>query len=379
MPDGSMPDVIVQGDSGCTAGACVTSVASGAQHTSAATNAGTVFCWGNNSAGQLGDGTTTSRPRPVMVTGLTGVRALALGDLFSCALLNNGQVWCWGGNADGELGNNGMTPSATPVQVVSLPNATAIAAGVAHACAVTGQGTIYCWGRNDAGQTGNAMMGGDVRLPSMVNITGVASVACGGSTTCILGTNQNLWCWGDNSNGQLGINSTTDQDSPTGVGGLSALPISLTVGNSFTCVGYPGAGNSEDIACWGANGYGQFGDGTTNSTTTPPTSPGLSTVALFSAGGYYSCGTDQGNGEVFCEGQNVEGELANGGSDGSSHFNPTKTSPVVAKVTQLSTSLRHACALSTNSPHVYCWGKNDDGEIGDGTTIERDTPTPVAF
>lgn len=182
-----------------------TSIATGYDHTCVVVYGG-VKCWGNNDRGQLGDGTTTSRPWPVDVIGVSGATAIAAGAWYTCALVNTG-VKCWGYNGSGELGNGTGNGSLVPVNVVGVSGARAIAAGWSHTCVLVG-GAVKCWGSNSDGQLGDGPGGPNQMNPipvDVVGVSGVDAIALGGYHTCAL-VNGGIKCWGSNHRGQLGFN-----------------------------------------------------------------------------------------------------------------------------------------------------------------------------
>jgi alpha-tubulin suppressor-like RCC1 family protein len=192
-------------------------VGAGSGHSCALLADGTVSCWGNNSSGQLGDGTTSSRTSPGAVSGLDGAIALAVGEVHACALLADGTVRCWGGNAYGQLGNGMLGPtesSALPVAVSGLTQATAISAGATSSCAVSTDGSIRCWG-------GTAALGPGVATPvAVANLTSALAVSVGASHACAVLRTGGLRCWGVNAQGQLGDGGTANSLVPVDVGGL---------------------------------------------------------------------------------------------------------------------------------------------------------------
>ncbi|MBI3960814.1 MAG: RCC1 repeat-containing protein, partial [Chloroflexi bacterium] len=268
----------------------IVQVAAGGQHTCALTTGGGVKCWGYNSSGQLGDGSTTDRSYPVDVVGLgSGVAAIATGGSHTCALTIGGGVKCWGDNYSGQLGDGTsgyLTSKSSPVDVVGLSAGVAgIAAGGRGTCALITGGGVKCWGENGYGQLGD---GSTTNRSAPVDVTGLGSgatvVAVGGTHTCAITTTGEVKCWGWNFGGQLGDGSTQDRSSPADVSGLGSGVIVIATGDSHTCA-LTGAGGAK---CWGSNNSGQLGDGTAGSDakkTTPVDVVGLDAGMAAIAGG----------------------------------------------------------------------------------------------
>ncbi|MCB1389214.1 MAG: hypothetical protein KDK12_08785 [Rhodobacteraceae bacterium] len=237
----------------------VDQIGAGSQHTCAVTRAGAAYCWGQNLYGQLGDGTTTRRELPAMVSGLPGVvEAVAGGGGHTCALLRNTRVWCWGRNSLGQLGDGSIDDSVTPVAVIRGANATLLAAGGNHSCLVHTNGTLRCWGYNLYGQLGD---GGDINrlIPVRAFAAGreVSEVALGEVHSCAIFRQGRVRCWGRNALGHLGDGSTADNWT----GATPQLP-----GNYWWAVASFGDGScaqgyNGEIRCWGYDAYGQAGDG----------------------------------------------------------------------------------------------------------------------
>lgn len=354
-------------------GANVLDVAAGGAHTCAVTATGAVMCWGDASEGQLGDAQrTTDRLKPVQVKNLTsGMVAVAAGSLHTCALKNDGTVWCWGLNDKGQLGDDSTSRRTSPVQVVGLTNATAIAAGAKHTCATLAGGALKCWGANGGGQIGNGEINDFTPVKTPVDVlglqSGVVDVTAGDQHTCAALNTGELKCWGKNDHSQLGIGGTVTQPEPTTVAGISVTHVSA--GSSATCAALAGGG----VACWGDNSFGQLGNGNTDTADHPQTVLNLSGVTDVAAGGSFACAVSGGavsGGALSCWGDNSSGQLA----DGSLVFRAARTDlTTLSNITQLSAGYAHTCAVKSNG-EVVCWGANFTGQLGNGA--KANTPVP---
>ena len=363
----------------------VLAVAAGMDHTCAMTIAGGVKCWGSNRSGEVGDGSSEIlRTMPVDVNDLSGgVQAIAAGALHTCALTNKGGVKCWGGNTSGQLGNGTTSiENRTPVDVDGLQSdVVAVAAGAQHTCALTGGGQAKCWGNNYYGQLGDGTR--TLRSAPVVvdGLTpGVEAIAPGGSHTCAL-TAAGVMCWGHNISGQLGDGTTTDRLAPVSVAGLSAGVQAIATGarsappeESHSCA----LTDSGEVKCWGNNRYGQLGDGTRTDRSRPIDVTGLSYgVQDVSAGHAHTCALTTAGG-VKCWGDNVYGELGDGTT--SVQSTPANVAGLKGGVQAISTGTSHTCAV-TDGGAVKCWGNNADdgwdGQLGDGTITDRSTPIDV--
>jgi alpha-tubulin suppressor-like RCC1 family protein len=218
LPCSTTP-VAVKGLTGATA------IASGSGwHSCARLSTGTVKCWGDNEYGELGNGRTGAKfdsSVPVFVEGLTGVTAVsALGSIHSCALLSTKMVKCWGDNSDGDLGNGTTVSSSVPVAVKDLTGVTSVSAGDIHNCALLSTKTVNCWGDNGSGDLGNGTRISSSIPVAVKDLSGVTAIAAGGEHSCARLSTGTVKCWGDNSDGDLGNGTTISSSVPVAVTGL---------------------------------------------------------------------------------------------------------------------------------------------------------------
>jgi alpha-tubulin suppressor-like RCC1 family protein len=309
---------------------------------------GTVKCWGNDLSSENGDGTPgnpTDRTSPGDVVGVTNAVEIAGGLLHACALVDRPpvgdgvtEVWCWGYNGFGQLGNAATADAATPVRVHGIGNtgmltdAVAIGAGWYHTCAVRATGEVACWGRGDLGEMGDGNLlnrTSPVAVKGIIGLGTLTGMAKGrhvidgsAENTCALTTNGNAFCWGNSANGENGAGSTLSTSLPVQVGGLNNAFVRISAWSDAT--GHVCALNgSSQVYCWGANAYGQLGDGTTTDRALPT--------------------------------------LVQLGASATTFGNPDMTSGVVAISTgQFHTVAAHKTGATTS------WGQGGNGRLGDG-------------
>ncbi len=367
-------------------------IAVGAQHSCAVRLSGQILCWGQNSSGQLGEGSMSSLAEPVPVTGLEGGVAVTAGATFSCGETGDGAIFCWGDDHYGQLGtgNDVVRPLPTTVPI----SASAVAAGGAHTCAVgkaaapDGADAFVCWGSDQAGQLGDNNEDDRSRPAPIEQPLIPASIAAGALHTCAVDASAVLWCWGRGSSGQLGPDHLVDTPFPVEVTLPSGATQATAVadGDAHTCVLVsPTDGLGGEIYCFGDNTYGELGDGTLTSRPTPAlVSLGTSGVraAAVTAGGGHSCAIDV-NGEAWCWGRNDSGQLGIGAPTGPA-TTALQATPMLlalpggATVRALSAGGAHTCAVDRTGG-VWCWGANDRGQLGLGAAgASVATPTAVA-
>lgn len=365
-------------------------VQAGGHHTCVRQGDGTVECWGSNTSGQLGDGTTTLRTTRTPVPGLSNVVDLSAGREHTCAVDAAGDVWCWGSNAYGQLGASVGGLSTTPVRA-GVSGVVQISAGAYHTCAVRHDGTAWCWGYNVVGQLGDGTQRNQARPTQVPGLSSLTEISAGGAGeneghTCALDESGWVWCWGDDEFGQIGDGNGSGGAvlTPTLVDSLDDDVVQLATGSNHTCA----LGDSGAVWCWGRDYSGQVGDaldcdenkglvafftGVTGPcnhyTPTRVVAPEL--AVHVSAGGGHSCMTGV-TGATWCWGYNHWGQLGDG-------TRTNRSAPVRSALAQLAqastTGLIHTCAVVGDS--LWCWGNNSRGQLGDGTMNDRTLPTEV--
>ena len=352
----------------------------GDSSTCAITNSGGVKCWGNNDGGQLGrTGLGLYSTSLVDVTDLTsGASAVSINGTFACAITSTNGVKCWGNNSSGQLGNGTLTTSRVPVDVSGLTSGVSeISTGSSHSCAVTTSGGVKCWGSNSNGQLGN---GTTTNSSTAVDVTGLSSgveaVATGSAYSCALTTAGGVKCWGSGAYGQIGNGSFSDQTTPVDASGLTSGVSRVAAGLWHVCA----AMTSGSVKCWGENQYKQLGNNSTTDSNTPIEVSGLTGVSGVAAGGYSSCALKDGG--VQCWGRNDSGQLGNkttvdSATPVSVHTSSSDSTPL-SGVSEIATGTTHACALMAVGD-LKCWGGNGSGQLGRGNlTVNETTPANVS-
>jgi alpha-tubulin suppressor-like RCC1 family protein len=287
----------------------VVAVANSGSHTLALKSDGTVWAWGYNKYGQLGDGTTTNRQTPIAVPGLTGVAAVSAGGMHSLVLKSDGTVWAWGQNQDGQVGDGTTVQRNTPVQVSGLTDVVQVEAGGAHNLALKSDGTAWAWGNNSGGPLGDGTMIQRSIPVQVSNLTEVVTVAAGGSHSLAVKADGTAWAWGSNYNGQLG-DGTAGPESyrkiPVQVPGLT--DVVAVDGGTWHSLAVTADGTAW---AWGDNYYGKLGDGTTTHRRTAVRVTGLSDVVAVAGGMDHSLAV-RSDGTAWAWGGNSNGELGNG-------------------------------------------------------------------
>ena len=329
--DADAPRAVETG--GVLADARLIRIAVGAEHACAVDDRGRAYCWGSNGRGQLGVGDAVAGsevPVSVDTSGvLSGKRLVLIGAAAdtSCALDDTGTLYCWGANDRGQMGNGTSTGTARPIAVditgaLRARTIRRFSIGGQHACAVDDRGSAYCWGANEHGQLGiGTTEDSSVPVPvagiDAIPRGGYESITVGGASTCGWSRDGVVACWGANGSGQLGIATTTDSYIPRRVDFDPPLsgygPFGIRTGGSTVCL----AGSGEVTRCWGANGSGQLGDGSTRDSGVPVqltgAVPGADPPPLVhvGVGTRTSCGSS-GDGRMWCWGSDELDLLGDG-------------------------------------------------------------------
>lgn len=358
--------------------------------------AANLWCWGWNGDHQLGDGTSESRSVPVAVQQQNNDTVkwveVSSGDSHNCALSSTNAAYCWGNNDQGQSGQPYNESDVTVPRAVSTEtNLVALSSGYQHTCALSGSGTgfvgrVYCWGLNQQGQLGNGVSGDGVRSyqPVIVidenddHIENVVMIVSGNYHNCALLNTGRVRCWGSNQYGQLGNNTVTNSSKAVTVaantdGDPLEHVVSIAAGSYHTCALLA----TGEVRCWGRNNFGQLGDGTQVDRPTPvkvniSSDAASKTVASIALGEGHSCAFIPGQG-VECWGSNQKGQLGDGSTT-------DRTTPVAVigivggDVVSLKAGSFATCALLTNGT-AMCWGRNDNGRLGIGTMTDKE-PVP---
>jgi alpha-tubulin suppressor-like RCC1 family protein len=282
-------------------------------HTLALKSDGTVWAWGRNTYGQLGDNTTTQRNTPVQTHNLTDVISIAAGSHHSLALKSDGTVWAWGNNNYGRLGDNTTTERHTPVQTHNLTDVISIAAGNQHSMALQSDGTVWAWGNNEFGQLGDNTTTNRSTPVQTENLTDVISIAAGLYHSLALQSDGAIWAWGNNYNGELGDNTTTERHIPVQTLNLTEV-ISIAAGVIHSLA----LKTDGTVWAWGSNEYAQLGNGIfdTDPHPLPAQTLNLTNVIAIAAGGYHSLAL-KSDGSLWAWGENYYGQLGDNTTIGS--------------------------------------------------------------
>ncbi len=392
------------------------SVSTGEQHTCGIHADGSLWCWGRNVSGQLGDGTLVNRDAPVRAGGDDWAE-VAVGQYDTCALRTDGSLYCWG-----QLQTVWTAPITVPTPVGGEARFVQLAKALRHLCAIRTDGELHCLGANDYGQLGDGSTLTRAELASVVGTARWIQVSAGPQVTCGLREDRSAWCWGRNQAGRLGQGVVPDQEAPLRIGADAWA--SLATATQASC----GIRSDESLWCWGTNDAGRLGDGTlehydlpqrvvaepgagwrqvalshghacgirrggsllcwgsnaahalgVGSGGPPRLEPvpvgGATSWSSVTTGAFHTCGTAD-DGGLLCWGINSYGQLGTGEGPGASASTPVRIGGD-ASWYEVRALAEGACARRTDGT-LHCWGRNDRGELGIGSTTGASVPTQEA-
>ncbi len=338
------------------------SLESGNSHSCVIDGLKDLWCWGWNFRGQLGMGDTDQRSSPTKVPLQTKVSAISLGQFHTCMVDVLAKLWCWGQNNFGQLGlgNTGGVDILSPNQVALVNDVAQLFVGYHHTCIIDVVSKVFCMGRNDFGQLGLNNKD-EVFTPTEVTTNGATQIVFGAGHMCLLDVLSKLWCVGYNNYGQLGLDDDIDRDSLTQVSLGNRYAVQVAAGLLHTCI----LDDLSNLWCWGWNVYGQLGVGD-NTNRYTPTPVGLQNVSQLSLSRGHTCIINDSS-DLYCFGHNDMGQVGIGTED-VAIYNPTLIN-LANGAAQISLGLYSSCAVDNNNS-IYCWGRNNVGQLGLGDALE---------
>jgi len=342
-------------------------IAAGEDHTIALKSDGSVWAWGDNSNGQLGDGTKANSMEPVMLGTISDVTAISANDDISMALKKDGTVWAWGYNEYGRLGNGTEIDSLKPTQVSGLTNVTAISAGGTHCLALKQDGTVWAWGRNFYGQLGNSSNKNSSVPVKAAGLSKITAISAGEKHSMALASDGTIWVWGDNDYGELGLGSTDGKSIPTQLTNLDNV-IFISAGNIFSAA----VKKDGTLWTWGYNGYGQLGNGTEKDSLRPVRVSSVSNVVKAATGKNHMLAMTS-DGTIWACGYNNYGQLGNGTKDKSAV--PVQSSGITG-AEFITTTFSHNFAMCSDGS-VWAWGRNYNYQIAEDKGNEVLVPVEI--
>jgi alpha-tubulin suppressor-like RCC1 family protein len=351
-------------------------VDAGGTHTCGVRRNGKLYCWGADAAGQVGDGgdSPDEITAPVRIGTYEDWVTVSAGGGHTCGVRRNGKLYCWGSDEDGQIGNGGGYAFAitTPRRIGTFEDWVSVSAGNIHTCGVRKNAKLYCWGSDGRGQVGD---GGDIpelgpTAPVRVgSFADWATVSAGYDHTCGIATDGELSCWGEGTNGRLGNGSVELEEEPAFVGPFEDW-VTVSAGGTHTC----GVRRNGKLYCWGSDLFGQVGDGGDYSETilTPRRIGAFLDWGTVSAGPGHTCAVRR-NGKLYCWGADFYGEIG----DGAELPNTIRVSSPARVGTfedwaTASVGETHSCGVRKNAK-LYCWGGDDNGQVGDGNNPDPAT------
>ncbi len=346
-------------------------VTAATNHSCAIKDDGTLWCWGSATSGRLGIGSTGGEqefPTPQRVGSDNNWQQVQGHSRHTCGLRDDRSLWCWGPNTNGRLGLGHTETQNIPRLVAADEEWIDIGIGQSHTCAIRADGTLWCWGMGNFYRLGVGD-NEDRHEPTQVGSNNNWETVTGGRNyTCATRTDGSLWCWGHNSEGQLGHDDTETREEPARVG-ISSQWSTISAGDGFTC----GLREGNELWCWGNNSVGQLGVGDTISRFRPvQVSSDHDWKVLATSGSEHFCAiTDDG--QLMCWGSQDAQQLGTGMNGGKKLEPVTLDTP--PGVTHITAGSRHGCAVAADD--TVCWGRGTGGQLGSGDRSNRPAPTPI--
>jgi alpha-tubulin suppressor-like RCC1 family protein len=365
---------------GCTALIDWKMIKAGDLHTVGIKADGTLWTWGYNNKGQLGDGTIINKTTPTQIGVATNWASVTAGNQHTIATKTDGTLWAWGDNAVGQLGDGTTTDKLSPTQIGVGTNWALIAAGVYHTIATKTDGTLWAWGWNAWGQLGDnttTQRNSPVQIGSATNW---GTISAGSQHNLARKTDGTLWGWGLNSTGQLGDGTVINKTTPTQIGSATNWA------SIVAAAGYDNSGGSNSahslatktdgtLWAWGRNTIGQLGDGTQISRLNGPIQIGTATNWASVAAGLNHSIARKTTGELWSWGWNIYRQLGDGTTN-SFDINPKPIAGGATNWVSLSAGLFHNVATKTDGS-LWAWGRNNRSQLGDGTTVDKNIAVQI--